>query len=125
MGAGSTPPPAGGDDGCADAVLLLGPLYHLTGGEDRVAASREARRVVAPNGVVCGAVISRFASTWDGPCWRFLDEPGFEEIVERDVAEGIHLNPTRRPDCSPLPISTGPKRPPRSSLRRLGRRRSS
>jgi len=85
------------DDGCADAVLLLGPLYHLTRGEDRLAALREARRVVDPGGVVCGAVISRFASTWDGLCLGFLDEPGFEEIVERDVAEGIHLNPTRRP----------------------------
>jgi SAM-dependent methyltransferase len=84
-------------DGCADAVLLLGPLYHLTRGEDRLAALREARRVVVPGGVVCGAVISRFASTWDGLCLGFLDAPGFEEIVEHDVAEGIHLNPTRRP----------------------------
>ena len=84
------------DDGCADAVLLLGPLYHLTHGEDRLAALREARRVVAAGGVVCGAMISRLASTWDGLSLRFLDDPGFEEIVERDVADGIHLNPTRR-----------------------------
>src|SRR5262249_49876920 len=31
-------------DGSADAVLLLGPLYHLTERADRLAAWREARR---------------------------------------------------------------------------------
>src|SRR5919108_3456011 len=48
--------------GCADAVLLLGPLYHLTQRAERVAALREARRVLRPGGIVLAAVISRFAS---------------------------------------------------------------
>jgi 2-polyprenyl-3-methyl-5-hydroxy-6-metoxy-1,4-benzoquinol methylase len=34
------------ETGSADAVLLLGPLYHLTGRADRVQALAEARRVV-------------------------------------------------------------------------------
>jgi SAM-dependent methyltransferase len=46
-------------DGSFDAVLLLGPLYHLTEREDRLAALREARRVVRPGGTVLAAVISR------------------------------------------------------------------
>jgi SAM-dependent methyltransferase len=85
-------------DASADAVLLLGPLYHLTSRADRVAALAEARRVLRPGGVVVAAAISRFASTYDGLLRGFLDEPGFEAIVERDVREGQHRNPTRRPE---------------------------
>ena len=44
------------------------------------------------------AVISAFASTYDGLIRGFLAEPGFEEIVERDVREGQHRNPMGRPD---------------------------
>src|SRR5919109_1934976 len=44
------------------------------------------------------AVISAFASTYDGLIRGFLAEPGFEEIVERDVREGQHRNPVGRPD---------------------------
>jgi SAM-dependent methyltransferase len=83
------------DDGWADAVLLLGPLYHLTGAEDRLDALREAHRVARAGGVLCAALISRFASTLS-MLLDFLDEAGFEEIVERDLAEGVHLNPSRR-----------------------------
>jgi ubiquinone/menaquinone biosynthesis C-methylase UbiE len=35
-------------DRSADAVLLLGPLYHLTERADRLAALREAHRVLRP-----------------------------------------------------------------------------
>ena len=85
-------------DASVDAVLLLGPLYHLTGRADRVAALAEARRVLRPGGVVTAAAISRFASTYDGLLRGFLDQPGFEAIVERDVREGQHRNPTGRPE---------------------------
>ena len=44
-----------------DAVLLLGPLYHLRRRGDRVAALAEARRVVRPGGPVFVAAISRWA----------------------------------------------------------------
>ncbi|GAB3151773.1 class I SAM-dependent methyltransferase [Microbispora hainanensis] len=37
-------------DASADAVLLLGPLYHLPGRADRIAALAEARRVVRLEG---------------------------------------------------------------------------
>ncbi len=53
-----------GDDS-VDAVLLLGPLYHLTDREDRIRAIAEARRVVRPGGLVAGAVISRYAGLLD------------------------------------------------------------
>jgi SAM-dependent methyltransferase len=85
-------------DASVDAALLLGPLYHLTDRADRVRALAEARRVLRPDGVLVAAVISRFASTLDGLLRGYLDEPGFEAIVERDVREGQHRNPTGRPE---------------------------
>lgn len=81
------------DDESFDAVLLLGPLYHLPERGDRVRAIGEARRVVVSGGVVIAAVISRFASTLDGLHHRFLLDDRFEQIVERDVATGRHENP--------------------------------
>jgi SAM-dependent methyltransferase len=53
-------------DACADAVLLLGPLYHLERRADRVQALAEARRVLRPGGLVVAAAISRWAVRIDG-----------------------------------------------------------
>ena len=53
-------------DASVDAVLLLGPLYHLARRADRVQALREAHRVVRPGGPVFGAAISRWAARYDG-----------------------------------------------------------
>jgi SAM-dependent methyltransferase len=80
-----------------DAVLLLGPLYHLTERDDRLRALREAARVVRPDGVVFVAAISRFGSLFDGLSREFLFDPDFRPIVERDLRDGQHRNPQRRP----------------------------
>jgi len=85
------------DDGTFDAVLLLGPLYHLPDREDRIRSLREAQRVLVPGGVVAAAVISRFASTIDGLHQGFLKEAEFEEMVAACLASGRHANRTRRP----------------------------
>jgi SAM-dependent methyltransferase len=53
-------------DGSVDAVLLMGPLYHLRERADRVQALREARRILGPGGPVFAAVISRWAPRLDG-----------------------------------------------------------
>ena len=47
------------DDASVDAVLLLGPLYHLPEAADRAQALAEAFRIVRPGGVVFAAAISR------------------------------------------------------------------
>lgn len=47
-------------DASVDAVLLLGPVYHLTKRGDRLQALTEARRIVRPEGVVFVAAISRW-----------------------------------------------------------------
>jgi ubiquinone/menaquinone biosynthesis C-methylase UbiE len=84
-------------DGSFDAVLLLGPLYHLIERTDRVAALGEARRVVRPGGVVAAAAISRFASLFDGLSRQFLFDPAFRAIVRGDLRHGRHTNPEDRP----------------------------
>jgi SAM-dependent methyltransferase len=85
-------------DASVDAVLLLGPLYHLTDRADRVRALAEAGRVVRPGGLVFAAAISRFASLFDGLAREYIFEPGFRDIVERDLRDGQHRNPTGRPE---------------------------
>jgi SAM-dependent methyltransferase len=85
------------DAGSADAVLLLGPLYHLQERADRVGALREAARVVRAGGVVLAATISRFAPLFDGLFKDRLADPGFEERISLDLRDGRHENPERNP----------------------------
>jgi SAM-dependent methyltransferase len=77
-----------------DAVLLLGPLYHLTEAADRLGALVEARRVLRPSGVAFVVGVSRFASLLDGLREGYLADPAFAAIVERDLRDGQHRNPT-------------------------------
>jgi len=82
------------EDGSADAVLLLGPLYHLTDLGDRLVALREARRVLRPGGVVLAAAVGRFASALDGLWRNLLADSEFRSILEGDLTDGQHRNPT-------------------------------
>jgi ubiquinone/menaquinone biosynthesis C-methylase UbiE len=85
-------------DRSVDLVLLLGPLYHLTDADGRRQAFREAARVLQPGGRLLAAAISRWASALDGLARELLGDPAFRAIVERDLREGQHRNPTDRPD---------------------------
>jgi SAM-dependent methyltransferase len=85
-------------DGCADIILLLGPLYHLTDAADRARAFYEAARVVKPGGLVFAGAISRYASALDGVARDLFQDPRFGAIVEQDLQEGQHRNPTERLD---------------------------
>lgn len=81
-------------DASADAVLLLGPLYHLIERSERVMALREAARVLKPGGLLVAAAIGRFASLLDGVTDNLLSDPDFAAIVARDLQDGQHRNPT-------------------------------
>ncbi len=81
-----------------DAVLLFGPLYHLTDERDRLQALHEAQRVLKSGGVLFAVGISRFASTFDGLRQGFLKESHFAEIVNQDLRNGQHRNPTKHPE---------------------------
>jgi SAM-dependent methyltransferase len=82
----------------ADAVLVMGPLYHLTSRGDRVQALREAWRVLVPGGVAAVAGISRFASALDGLARGLAVDPAFVRMRDRDLVDGQHRNDTSRGD---------------------------
>lgn len=48
-----------------DAVLLMGPLYHLLLEDDRARCLAEARRVLKPNGLLFATFITRYAAFRD------------------------------------------------------------
>jgi SAM-dependent methyltransferase len=80
------------EDDSFDAVLLMGPLYHLTERADRARALREAHRVLRPGGRLVAVAISRFASLFDG-LTRERREPQFWAAIERDLRDGQHRTP--------------------------------
>ena len=84
------------DESC-DVVLMFGPLYHLTERIDRLTALHEAHRVLRSGGLLLAVGISRFTSALDGLRQGLFDDPAFTQIVERDLVEGQHRNPTNHP----------------------------
>ena len=82
------------EDGSAAAVLVMGPLYHLPSASDRLASLREAFRVLARDGTVVVAAISRYASALDGLARKLSLDPRFVKIRDRDLADGQHRNDT-------------------------------
>jgi ubiquinone/menaquinone biosynthesis C-methylase UbiE len=83
-------------DACADMVLMLGPLYHLVEAADRRTALTEAARALRAGGILVAAGISRFASALDGLSREVLRDADFARIVDRDLRDGRHENPTDR-----------------------------
>lgn len=81
----------------AVAVLLLGPLYHLTERSERIQALREAYRILKPGGLLFAATISRFASFLDGLGRGTLADDYFAELVTQDLIDGQHRNPKQLP----------------------------
>lgn len=78
------------DSESVDAVLLLGPLYHLSDRRDRVRALMEAARVVRTGGPVVAAVISRWAPRLDGimTLRLYREFPAFLDIVTDNETTG-------------------------------------
>ena len=75
-------------DGTFDAVLLLGPLYHLLEPDDRLHSLREARRVSKPGASVFAAAISRYALPGDGIRNGWIDSDEKQRSVEHVIAQG-------------------------------------
>jgi SAM-dependent methyltransferase len=78
------------DDAAADAVLLLGPLYHLYERADRLRALREAARIARPGAPILVSVISRWAPRLHGYLAERLYEriPTMDDAVERVEVDG-------------------------------------
>lgn len=83
-------------DSSVDAVLLLGPLYHLHERADRIQALQEAKRIVRSGGPVHVAAISRWAPRLDGAVQERLYEtnPGFLSLLP-EVERTGDLPPAR------------------------------
>ena len=75
-------------DASVDAVLLLGPLYHLPERADRERALAEARRVLRPGGVLAAAAIGRFAALLDAMRARRLDDDLVAYLQETVLRDG-------------------------------------
>jgi len=82
----------------ADAVLLMGPLYHLPDRADRVRALIEARRVLRPEGVLFGVVIPRWASTLIGMLRGWVFDDAYAAMVRHEISSGRHIRPASWPD---------------------------
>lgn len=85
-------------DNYFDLVLLFGPLYHLTKKNERLLALGEARRVLNKGGICLCVGISRWASLLDGYFRDFVQDPKFVEIMNKDLIDGQHRNPTNNPE---------------------------
>jgi ubiquinone/menaquinone biosynthesis C-methylase UbiE len=77
-------------DNIFDCVLLMGPLYHLPELVDRIAALREAVRVLKPGALLVSSYIMRFASMIDGFKDNLVADPEFQAIMMKDLADGRH-----------------------------------
>jgi len=82
-----------------DAVLLLGPLYHLGEAADRSRAVLEASRVCRPGGIVFAAAISRLAPLLENVRRGRFDE-GLANALE-ETATGRRVPAARR--TAPFP----------------------
>jgi len=80
-------------DESVDAVLLLGPLYHLPEAEDRLRVISEARRIVRPGGAVFAAAVSRWAARLDGTLRERMYERGAEIMGLIDAVEQTGVLP--------------------------------
>ncbi len=72
----------------ADAVLFLGPLYHLIERKDRLLALSEAKRVLKPGGLLFAAGIARCASLMDA----MHKDTVFAKlsVIEDELKTGVH-----------------------------------
>ena len=91
-----------------DAVLMLGPLYHLCDVEERRQAVSEAARVLKPDGLLFAAGINRLGYLRD----LFLENPktvlAKREFHHRYLQDG-KLNPEQAPPLSYAHLTTVPE----------------
>ena len=74
-------------DASCDAVLMLGPFYHLSLLEERLRATAEARRILRQGGLLFAAGINRLTL----PKWVYSDRPQ-NILIEREWLERVIRN---------------------------------
>ena len=87
----------------ADAILLMGPIYHITDHDERIKALRESYRLLKPGGKIYTAALTPFSCLLHnitvyspGSEYDRLEDPGFIKMVERELIDGCHVNPNHK-----------------------------
>ena len=93
------------EDNSADAILLMGPLYHITDHNERIKAVRESLRLLKEGGVLFAAALTPYSVlmyniTVYSPRGEnkntYLEDPDFLAMVERELKDGDHINPGKK-----------------------------
>lgn len=82
----------------ADAVLFMGPMYHIVDRKERLLAIKECFRLLKNNGVLFTAGITPYATllwatTVFGKENRLLEETAFMDMAAREILDGEHIKP--------------------------------
>lgn len=89
-------------DESADAILLMGPLYHIVEYSERICALKESFRLLKPGGLLFTAAITRYsymlwAVTTYGLSNELLGEKEAQEMIAHDLLDGQYIrNPKYR-----------------------------
>jgi ubiquinone/menaquinone biosynthesis C-methylase UbiE len=84
-------------DGALDVVIIHGPLYHLLERGERLAALREAHRVLRARGVVLAFGVTRYASAVVGVARGWTWDEHYREMCRREISTGEHRTPATWP----------------------------
>lgn len=91
------------EDTSCDALLLMGPMYHLMSKQDRLKALSEAWRALRPGGLLIATGISKFSSaTWALSVYRtansFIDDEVYMDMLRGELTTGEHHRPEKYPN---------------------------
>lgn len=90
------------NDKSADAVLLMGPLYHIIDYNERISAIKESRRLLKDGGVLFTASLTPYSvllhnitvyNPFGESPNKTLEDPNFLKMIEREIKDGNHINP--------------------------------
>lgn len=90
------------EDNTADAVLLMGPLYHITDYDERIAALKESCRLLKKGGILFAAALTPYSvlldklTVYSPDNSSYLENPGFIAMIERELKDGCHINPDKK-----------------------------
>jgi SAM-dependent methyltransferase len=80
-------------DSFADAVVMHGPLYHLTERAERLQVLAEARRILKPGGVLLAVAITRYAGLIYGLTRGLIYDPVFLKMAQTETRTGLRIHP--------------------------------